>query len=51
MTSEIIRKELSDTSNDLKQELQKFKLDLIKWMFGFWVTLVLLIIGSFFLKH
>lgn len=34
-----------------KEDLSAAKLDLIKWMFGFWVTLVLLILANWFLKH
>ncbi len=39
------------TSEKIVQELMNTKLDLIKWMFGFWVTLVMLILGAFFLKR
>lgn len=34
-----------------KEDLIAAKIDLIKWMFGFWVTLVLLILANWFLKH
>lgn len=34
-----------------KEDLSAAKIDLIKWMFGFWVTLVLLILANWFLKH
>ncbi len=33
-----------------KEDLHTAKLDLIKWKFGFWVTLVLLILANWFLK-
>ena len=33
-----------------KKDLDLVKYDLIKWMFSFWVTLILLILGAFFLK-
>lgn len=33
-----------------KKDLIEVKVELIKWMFGFWVTLVLLIISTMFLK-
>ena len=33
-----------------KKDLDQVKYDLIKWMFSFWVTLILLILGAFFLK-
>ena len=26
------------------------KIDLIKWMFGFWITIILLLIANWFLK-
>jgi hypothetical protein len=34
-----------------RDDLSNTKIDLIKWMFGFWVTLVLLILANWFLKH
>ncbi len=34
-----------------KEDLSTAKIDLIKWMFGFWITLVLLILANWFLKH
>lgn len=36
---------------DLVREISQSKVDMIKWMFGFWVTLVLLILANWFLKH
>ncbi len=36
---------------DLIEKMTKDKIDLIKWMFGFWITLVILILTNFFLKH
>lgn len=39
------------TKEDLIREISNSKIDLIKWMFGFWVTLVLLILANWFLKH
>lgn len=39
------------TKEDLIREVSNSKIDLIKWMFGFWVTLVLLILANWFLKH
>ncbi len=33
-----------------KEDLHTVKLDLIKWMFGFWLTLVLLMLANWFLK-
>jgi hypothetical protein len=39
------------TKEDLVKEFSQSKIDLIKWMFGFWVTLVLLILANWFLKH
>ena len=34
-----------------KEDLSAAKIDLIKWMFGFWATLVLLILANWFLRH
>ena len=39
------------TKEDLIREISNSKIDLIKWMFGFWVTLVLLILANWFFKH
>ncbi len=33
-----------------KEDLANTKLELVRWMFGFWITIVILIVGSFFLK-
>ena len=34
-----------------KDDFSAVKIDLIKWMFGFCVTLVLLIVANWFFKH
>ena len=34
-----------------KEKMNRDKLDVIKWMFGFWITLVLLILTNWFLKN
>ena len=34
-----------------KKDLDIVKYDLLKWMFGFWVTLIMLIIGTVFFKR
>jgi len=39
------------TKEDLVREISNSKVEQIKWMFGFWVTLVLLILANWFLKH
>ncbi len=36
---------------DLVREISNSKVEMIKWMFAFWVTLVLLILANWFLKH
>ncbi|MBC7588058.1 MAG: hypothetical protein H7178_06820 [Chitinophagaceae bacterium] len=35
---------------DLIEKMNQDKLDMIKWMFGFWVSLVLLLLANWFLK-
>jgi len=35
---------------DLIEKMNKDKLDLIKWMFGFWITIVMLLLANWFLK-
>jgi len=39
------------TKEDLVREISQSKVDMIKWMFGFWFTLVLLLLANWFLKH
>jgi hypothetical protein len=45
-----LRDELYKTFST-KEDVANAKIDLIKWMFGFWVTLVLLILANWFFKH
>jgi hypothetical protein len=47
---EEIREEVGQNKLATKDDLAQAKIDLIKWMFGFWVTLVLLILANWFLK-
>ena len=35
---------------DLIEKMNKDKIDLIKWMFGFWISLALLILANWFLN-
>ena len=35
---------------DLIEKMNKDKIDLIKWMFGFWITIILLLLANWFLK-
>ncbi len=35
---------------DLIEKMNKDKIDLIKWMFGFWITLVMLLLANWFLQ-
>lgn len=36
---------------DLIETMNKDKIDLIKWMFGFWITIIILLLVNFFIKH
>ena len=36
---------------DLIEKMNKDKIDLIKWMFGFWITIILAVIANLFLIH
>ncbi|MHB1179877.1 MAG: hypothetical protein ACYCZO_16295 [Daejeonella sp.] len=40
-----------DDKVDLIEKMNRDKLEMIKWMFGFWITLVLLILANWFLKN
>lgn len=44
-----IKEELGNKSQTLatKEDLGQAKIDLIKWMFAFWVTIVLMFIGLY----
>ncbi len=35
---------------DLIEKMNKDKIDLIKWMFGFWITIILPLLANWFLK-
>ncbi|MDQ6845561.1 MAG: hypothetical protein M3Z92_14635 [Bacteroidota bacterium] len=47
----VTKNDLSQAKIDLVEKMNKDKIDLIKWMFGFWFTLVLLLLANWFLKH
>jgi hypothetical protein len=34
-----------------KKDILELKVELIRWLFGFWVTLVLLILANWFLRN
>lgn len=42
--------DLIEKINSLNEKMAKDKIDLIKWMFGFWISLVLLLLANWFLK-
>ena len=47
------RKDIFLTKNDkidLIEKMNKDKIDLIKWMFGFWITIIIMLLVNFFLK-
>ncbi len=35
---------------DLIEKMNKDKIDLIKWMFGFWITIIIMLLINFFFK-
>jgi hypothetical protein len=41
---------INGVNNSLSEKMNKDKIDLIKWMFGFWFTIVLLLLANWFLK-
>ncbi len=43
-------KEIALVRYDLTKQIDASKIELIKWTFSFWVTLLLFLIGSFFLR-
>lgn len=48
------RKDIFLTKNDkidLIEKMNKDKIDLIKWMFGFWITIIIMLLVNFFLKN
>ena len=36
---------------DLIEKMNKDKIDLIKWMFGFWITIIIMLLVNFFIKN
>lgn len=48
---EEIKDEIGQSRLATKEDVSQAKIDLIKWMFGFWVTLVLLILANWFFHH
>ena len=47
---EEIREEVNHNKLATKSDLAETKVDLVEWMFGFWITLVLLILANWFFK-
>lgn len=47
----VTKNDLSQAKMELVEKMSKDKIDLIKWMFGFWITLVLLMMANWFLKN
>ena len=45
-----LTKEIALVRSDMTKQIDASKIELIKWMFSFWVTLLLFLVGSFFLK-
>ena len=48
------KKDIFLTKNDkidLIEKMNKDKIDLIKWMFGFWITIIIMLLINFFFKH
>ena len=47
------KKDILLTKQDKVEIIEKMnhdKMDILKWLFGFWITLVLMILANFFLK-
>lgn len=44
------KKDVFMTKIDLIEKMNRDKVEMIKWMFGFWITLVLLLLANWFLK-
>lgn len=45
-----IEKQIQGVRTELKTEIQAVKFDLLKWLFGFWITIILAILIRDFLK-
>lgn len=43
----ITKEDLLNTESSLKHNLSEMKIDLIKWMFGFWISTMLMIAGLY----
>ena len=45
-----LTKQMDTNKAELTKQMDANKYELIKWMFSFWVTLILLLVGAFFMK-
>ena len=45
-----LTKEIVLVKADLTKQIDSNKYDLIKWMFSFWITIILLFVGTYLLK-
>ena len=45
-----LTKEIVLVKVDLTKQIDSNKYDLIKWMFSFWITIILLFVGTYLLK-
>ncbi len=50
LLKEEIKEDINHNKLATKKDLAETKVDLIKWMFGFWITLLLLILANWFFK-
>ena len=42
------KEDLSNLEVKLENKINEFKIDIIKWMFGFWITVIIMFIGLYF---
>ena len=47
---ELLRQENNLNIEKLRVEMREMKSEVIRWQFGFWITIVLLIVAHFFFK-
>ena len=48
MKTLVTKEDLAKLEDKLNTKIGETKVDIIKWMFGFWITIILMFIGLYF---
>lgn len=50
-TKLVTKDDLLTAKIDLIEKMNKDKIELIKWMFGFWITIIVMLLVNWFIKN